>query len=46
MAAEDKSSLMVDILKRELEQFTRIRKKFVTEFSQEDFDYISKVSDI
>lgn len=40
--AEDKSSLMVDILKRELEQFTRIRKKFVAEFSQEDFDYISK----
>ena len=45
VAAHDKTGLMIDIMKMEIEKFNGIREKFIDEWSQEDFDYIDQVGD-
>merc|ERR1711970_638595 len=42
VGAEDKTKLMVDILKMELDKFAKIRDKFVCQFSQQDYDWITQ----
>ena len=41
----DKTDLMVEVMYRELEDFHKIEKDFVSEFSKQDFDWIVKVND-
>jgi len=36
----DKTGLMVDIMKMELDKFVKIKEKFVDEFSLEDYNYL------
>ena len=43
MVASDKSGLMVEVLRKELDKFVSIKEKFVDEFSLEDFEYIDEV---
>ena len=43
MVASDKTSLMVEVLRKELDKFVSIKEKFVDEFSLEDFEYIDEV---
>ena len=43
VVASDKSGLMVEVLKKELDKFVSIKEKFVDEFSLEDFEYIDEV---
>ena len=43
VVASDKSGLMVEVLKKELDKFVAIKEKFVDEFSLEDFEYIDEV---
>ena len=40
----DKTDLMVEVMYRELDDFHKIKDDFVKEFSQDDFDWIVKVS--
>jgi len=42
VVAADKSGLMVDIMNMELDKFNKIREKFIHEFSEQDFTYISE----
>jgi len=42
VVAADKTQLMTDILKMELQKFNAIKEKFIIEFSKEDFDYIDQ----
>merc|ERR1712168_797539 len=42
VVAMDKTNLMINIMKMELQKFNEIKEKFVVEFSQEDFDYIDQ----
>jgi len=42
VVASDKSGLMVEVLKKELDKFVSIKEKFVDEFSLEDFEYIDE----
>ena len=46
VVAMDKTSLMIDIMKMELQKFNGIKEKFIVEFSKEDFDYIDQVCHI
>ena len=39
----NKTGLMIDIMKMELEKFSNIKKKFIEEFSEMDYLYIEKV---
>ena len=43
VVASDKSGLMVEVLRKELDKFVSIKEKFVDEFSLEDFEYIDEV---
>ena len=43
MVASDKTGLMVEVLRKELDKFVAIKEKFVDEFSLEDFEYIDEV---
>ena len=43
VVASDKTSLMVEVLRKELDKFVSIKEKFVDEFSLEDFEYIDEV---
>ena len=43
VVASDKSGLMVEVLRKELDKFVAIKEKFVDEFSLEDFEYIDEV---
>eukprot|EP00092_Neocalanus_flemingeri_P040027 GFUD01043597.1.p1 GENE.GFUD01043597.1~~GFUD01043597.1.p1 ORF type:complete len:278 (+),score=73.55 GFUD01043597.1:55-888(+) len=38
----DKTALMIDIMKMEVQKFNTIEEKFIDEFSKEDFDYIDQ----
>jgi len=40
--AADKTKLMVDIMNMELDKFSEIKTKFIDEFSEQDFVYISQ----
>jgi len=40
--AMNKTGLMIDIMKMELEKFSNIKKKFIEEFSEMDYLYIEK----
>jgi len=42
VVASDKTGLMIDIMKMEIQKFNSIKPKFIDEFSQEDFDYIDQ----
>jgi len=42
VVAADKSGLMVDIMNMELDKFNKIKEKFIHEFSEQDFTYISE----
>jgi len=42
VVAADKTGLMIDIMKMEIQKFNAIKPKFIDEFSQEDFDYIDQ----
>ena len=43
VVASDKTGLMVEVLRKELDKFVAIKEKFVDEFSLEDFEYIDEV---
>ena len=43
MVPTDKTGMMVNIMKEELEKFRKMKEKFVEEFSPEDYEYISQV---
>ena len=42
----DKTGLMIDIMKMEVQKFNGIKDKFIDEFSKDDFDYIDQVCNI
>jgi len=42
IVAEDQTDMMVDIMKMELDKFSKIETKFVAKFSQQDYDWITK----
>ena len=42
----DKTGLMIDIMKMEVQKFNGIKEKFIDEFSKDDFDYIDQVCNI
>ena len=44
MDPADKTGLMVDIMKMELDKFVKIKEKFVDEFSLEDYNYLIQVN--
>ena len=39
----NKTGLMIDIMKMELGKFSNIRRSFIEEFSEYDYNYIEKV---
>ena len=44
MDPADKTGLMVDIMKMELDKFVKIKEKFVDEVSLEDYNYLIQVN--
>ena len=43
IVAEDKTGMMIDIMNMELEKFERIKKSFIAEFSEKDYNDIVEV---
>ena len=43
MVPTDKTGMMVNIMRKELEKFSKMKEKFVEEFSPEDYEYIFQV---